>query len=293
MRIILTGSLTAFLLSTVSVSAVFAADLGRRPPEYVPVMPALLPAVSGLNGSIEGGLGGQWGDEPHDDGAAAYLLGTVTIPIGQQWGAQVDGQIASSQGEFAGGLGGHLFWRDPSYALFGAYVEGFTTDVTRGRFSKSRIGPEVEFYLNRFTVSAVAGYEFGNRDIRDGFFADALLSYYSTDDLRLYLGGNYGFAGVQGKAGVEYQLPAGSGYSNVAMFAEARLGEEGYKAAFAGVKIALGAPDKSLIRRHREDDPIAWIKQNIHDVGQATAKGKFNPPSNPPTTSYYYYSTSS
>lgn len=291
MRIAVWRSFVAFLLSSVSSTAVFAADLGRSPPPVIPVMPTLLPAVSGLNGKLEGALGGEWGDSPFDDGFSGYALGQVAFPLAQQWGAQLDAQIGSSQGNFAGGFGGHLFWRDPATALFGVYAEGFTTDVATGRFGKGRIGPEIELYSGRFNVSAIAGYEFGNRGIRDGFFADGIVSYFATDDFRLYAGGNYGFAGVQGKAGLEYQLGRDTGYSNVSVFAEAHVGEAGYKAAFAGVKIALGAPDKSLIRRYREDDPQAWIKQNMHDTGQATAKGKFNKP--PSTTPYYYYYYSS
>ena len=36
---------------------------------------------------------------------------------------------------------------------------------------------------------------------------------------------------------------------------EGRLGEDGYSSVLAGFSLYFGGEDKSLIRRHREDDP--------------------------------------
>ena len=36
---------------------------------------------------------------------------------------------------------------------------------------------------------------------------------------------------------------------------DGRLGEDGYTSVMAGVSLYFGGEDKSLIRRHREDDP--------------------------------------
>jgi hypothetical protein len=36
---------------------------------------------------------------------------------------------------------------------------------------------------------------------------------------------------------------------------DGQLGEDGYTSAMAGLSLYFGGEDKSLIRRHREDDP--------------------------------------
>ena len=80
-----------------------------------PVYPTVLPAVSGINGniSIEGGA-------LDKDGFGA-LSGSVSLPIGQRFGLQLDGSVGLLDDEFYGSAGGHLFWRDPAYAFLGIY----------------------------------------------------------------------------------------------------------------------------------------------------------------------------
>ena len=56
-------------------------------------------------------------------------------------------------------------------------------------------------------------------------------------------------------AGVEYQLQSNFFGGGTSVFAEGRVGEDDYAAVWAGVRLYLGAGEKSLIRRHREDDP--------------------------------------
>ncbi len=43
-----------------------------------------------------------------------------------------------------------------------------------------------------------------------------------------------------------------------AVFAEGRAGESDFFGAWGGVRIYFGQKDKTLIRRHREDDPPDW-----------------------------------
>ena len=40
-----------------------------------------------------------------------------------------------------------------------------------------------------------------------------------------------------------------------ALFAEGRIGEDDYHGVWGGIRFYFGQKDKSLIRRHREDDP--------------------------------------
>lgn len=263
----------AFLITT-SLGPAFAADLVRPATPYVtPAVPVILPAVSGVNGKVELGGGYEWGDRRFLDHAFGTVGGSLSLPIGQQFGAQIDATVLHARGEAAGTVGGHLFWRNPATALVGVYADGFTTKVPRGDLTFGRVAGEAELYLDRVRLSALAGVEYGDR-IRTRAFVDAVASFYIQDDLRLYAGFRHSFAGNQGRGGVEYQLPASTGWGNVALFAEGRVGENEYAAAMAGVRVYFGQ-QKSLMRRHREDDPEVWTSQHFSDAGQAIAGGKF------------------
>ena len=48
-----------------------------------------------------------------------------------------------------------------------------------------------------------------------------------------------------------------------ALFAEARVGEDQDHGVWGGVRFYLGDKDKTLIRRHREDDPTNWDTDTI------------------------------
>ena len=43
-----------------------------------------------------------------------------------------------------------------------------------------------------------------------------------------------------------------------ALFAEGRIGEDDFQGVWGGIRFYFGQKDKSLIRRHREDDPYDW-----------------------------------
>ena len=57
---------------------------------------------------------------------------------------------------------------------------------------------------------------------------------------------------------------------------EGRLGEDGFTSVMAGLSLYFGGEDKSLIRRHREDDP----RLHFFDIFNAGVLGsaEFNPP---------------
>jgi hypothetical protein len=76
-----------------------------------------------------------------------------------------------------------------------------------------------------------------------------------------------------GAVGMEYQLPADF-VSGASLFAEGRIGEEDYGSVLGGIRIAFGAGEKSLIRRHREDDPTNHLPDDLFDIG---CDGIFDP----------------
>jgi hypothetical protein len=59
-------------------------------------------------------------------------------------------------------------------------------------------------------------------------------------------------------------------------FVEARTGEGQFNGVWGGLKVYFGQKDKSLMRRHREDDPPFWdtlhsIVNNYHSSGSSTS----------------------
>lgn len=256
-----------------------AADLSaKRLAEAVAVQPQLLPAVSGINGSIDIAGGGLNGNGALGSGGYGHIGGSLSVPVGAQFGVQVDGLAAAMESLKMIGAGGHAFWRDPGLALLGVYGEGLAADVGTDTLKKGRFGAEAELYFDRATLSGIAGYEWGNLDIRDGFFVETLAGYYVTDDLKLSAGYGYGFAGHMGTARVDWQMPTALLGNATSLYGEARFGEGGYKAVLAGVKLQFGVAAKSLKRHEREDDPQMWIKSQPHAIAAAKAQGQFDTP---------------
>ena len=251
--------------------------------------PALdgLPAVGGLNGKAEL-FGGSYARK-----GLYGAAGSVAVPLSGQFGAQFDGGVGSFANRFIGSGGAHLFWRDPRQGLIGVYGDHTHWDQYGG-VRVSRFGAEGEAYLGRWTVYGLAGVEFGNNssdsitnsstvaipgpgtlttDVVSSsltnttrFFDRLTLSYYVTDNWKAsighrYLGGRHALT-----LGTEYGISAGK-RSMGALFAQARLGEgSGNYGLWGGVRFYFGQSDKSLIRRHREDDP----------VGDSTAESLFS-----------------
>ncbi len=210
------------------------------------------PAVSGANAKIqiEGGY------LKNDDGAsglAGVAAGALTAPLGQQFGVQFDGAVGSFDGEFYWGAGGHLFWRDPAQGLVGAFgqVSAFNGATLY------RAGIEGDAYLNRFTLGGHVGYQTGNDShkahVDHGVIAGVHLKYYLTDNFALQTSGGIEGPSWYGRGGFEYQ-PGFAALPGLSIFADAGGGSDHHVFALAGIRYYFGN-DKTLIRRHREDDP--------------------------------------
>lgn len=267
----------SLLISTALASGVAgaasAAEPLASPPQFA------LPAVDGVNvkGDLFFGASRErtlLGTATPPVGGAA---GSFTMPLGHSFGLQVDGVAASKDGEPVVGGAAHLFWRRPDLGLFGLYgsAKSFDAqDVTR-----VRAGAEGEVYAGRFTLSGVAGYErtnapaatvgaipgFNILDLggRTNFFAMANASFYAHDNWKLTAGYRY-IAGIHaGALGTEYMFRsnAGAAYS---VFLEGRAGENRYAAVWGGLRVYFGQRDKTLIRRHREDDPANWLMEDVY-----------------------------
>ena len=265
-----------WLLSTTSITALvvglpvaaLAADLSSPAPAYNPyATPASLPAVSAINGKI----GTFAGDVSNNFAVGAY--GSLAVPLSQQWGAQIDGMFGTAGGAFYG-VGGHVFWRDPSQGLIGAYASyvgwgasgtipvgapiGGVADFTGANVGK--IGIEGEAYLGRVSLEGLAAYQYGTNS---GLAGKATVAYYPSDDLRLDLSLRYlqGVGGI-GSASVEW-APTESGFT---LFADAAVGGNSNWQVLGGAKWYFGGKEKSLIRRHREDDPENSLPLDLYET---------------------------
>jgi len=209
------------------------------------------PAVSGVNGkfSIEGGGAGSKSSGGSGLGVAE---GSLTAPLGHSLGFQADGAIATAYDDLYGGGAAQLFSRDPQLGQLGT----FAAVGGRGGDSVSWYGGQAEYFVGPVTVGAHGGYQSSNSDTAsDGGLALGRVTYYVIPDLALTVGGgsiaNRGF----GRASLEY-LPELQGHHSISFFVNGGAGSDESYVATAGARLYFGS-EKSLIRRHREDDPLS------------------------------------
>lgn len=235
--------------------------------------PAQSCAVSGLNGKID--ASGGYFDSDDNDGGSYRVGGSITAPVGCGYGVQLDGQAGELGGADTYSAAAHIFRRDPSSYLAGLYGEVGSV----GGNDLFRIGAEAEKYFDDATLSFVAGYEDSQRTSGDVFGA-VRLGYYVTDNFQVHVGGGHFLNVTAATAGFEYQTD----FSSVALFADAAVGSNDHKSITAGLRYYFG-PEKSLKRRHREDDPIKWLNVLESVTKQSTPAAAATGPC-PPGQSY-------
>ncbi len=245
---------TTCLVAVAAAGGAQAADLpdgyGGLPEYSKAATSGALPAVSQPNGKLSAFGGSQ-------DGGIFGVTGSFTVPLGVRYGLQIDGMVGSGKGAPFYGVGGHLFWRDPAKGLVGLYSSYVSWDVGGGPLGfiggadVGKVGVEGEAYLGRFSLEGLASYQFGTFT---GFAGKALLAYYPTDNFRIDGGVRYlEGPGAIGMVDAEWQPHPGKGLS---LFASGSFGDDGYTQVLGGARFYFGDNGKSLIRRHREDDPV-------------------------------------
>src|SRR5262245_16052654 len=104
----------------------------------------------------------------------------------------------------------------------------------------------------RINAPVVLGVQVGSTPNR--FFEAVAASYYVTDNFKLLIGHLYQFSHHGLRLGAEHGFALGSGRM-ASLFAEALFAEGGSTTAFAGLRVYFGQRNKTLIDRHRQDDP--------------------------------------
>ena len=140
--------------------------------------------------------------------------------------------------------------------------------------------PEAELYLDSISVEGWGGFmssDVNGVGSHDDAFGQVDLGFYASDNLRFTLGGS-SYAGFEaGRVGMEWQI--GEVGVPVSLTADARFGENDFTSVSAGLKIYFGGEDKSLIQRHREDDPP---NRSVDAFTGAAAAGQNRPELPPP-----------
>jgi hypothetical protein len=184
------------------------------------------------------------------DDTALRVQGAFSLPLAYAYGFQADGALAQVQGQTFSHVAAHLFWRNPLQGLAGAYA----SYSTWGGFNRARAAFEGEAYFGSISLEALVGIESGNLPSGSGgLFTITDLAVYPTADLRLSAGLRHNAATTALAAGAELQFASGRS-GGWAGYVEAESGSNNYQKVFAGVRLYFGK-DKSLVRRHREDDP--------------------------------------
>jgi hypothetical protein len=247
-------------------SALAYAQSRRSSPAGVQWLPQPLPAVDGFNGKIDG-----YGGGANHISSLYGANGSLAFPLAQQWGAQIDGSVGSFASSGTARGAGHVFWRDPSVGLLGAYGSyshwngiGFAT-IPRIGTNISRGALEGEYYAGRWTFGGLAGYEtvrvnapvvagLPPLSIPNRFFDAVSASYYLTDNFKLSIGHMYTIGRNGLDLGAEYGFALGGGRM-ASVFAQGVIGEGGNNVVRGGLRIYFGQHDKTLIDRNRQDDP--------------------------------------
>jgi hypothetical protein len=229
----------------------YSADLIIYDPEPMAdqMVDLTLPAVSGPNGKIEFALGGI--TDP--DAAIFSAGGSFSMPLTHSFGLQADIGFSNTDSDWSAGGALHLFTRDPSLYLLG--VTGGV--VVADGVSLVAFGPEAELYLDRVSIEAWAGWASANYDVdpldEDGFFFTGDLAWYITDDWRVSVGGSSVLGEGSLRLATEY-LFADVGVP-LSATGELRAYEADRWSFKVGLKGYFGEDGKSLIDRHRQDDP--------------------------------------
>ncbi len=233
--LLLAGTVAASLYTTMALAADVAPD-------------GPLPAVSGPNGKVQIGAGFADIDDFSSDevfsGGVAF-----SIPVGDIFGIQADLTALDAFGDTAVGGAAHFFTRDPNSYLFGAYGGYVDADSSNVWF----VGPEAELYLDNISIEAVGGVMDISAVSGTDYYALGTVAFYASENLRLSVGASTVAGFESANAGLEWFM--GDTGLPLSLTINGQLGEDGYTSVMAGLSLYFGGEEKSLIRRHREDDP--------------------------------------
>lgn len=239
------------------------------------IVPLLLLGVAGYAGEAVSGANGKVGFSAGNmngfDGK--NVTGSFAVPLGTNFGFQVDALYTDvSKNDFYG-IGAHLFWRDSEKGLLGLTAGAIRENDVLDSWAA---GVEGEYYLGNVTVSALGG--FANIDYRGSpapfietdetdYYVSAEIGFYPMDDLLLSLSYSRAFDNGMVQGQLEYQTPL----NGISFFADIAQGDNNYDHALVGLRYYFGQ-EKSLKLRHRQDDPPNILHIVMNTLGSYGAE---------------------
>lgn len=233
-------------------------------------------AVSALNGKIDAAYG-----TIHDTSSRA-ISATISAPVGDYFGVQIDTLYQKVAERDFYGLGGHFFTRKSSQGLLGLIVGGIRSNAV----SNVTIGIEGEWYLDYFTVGGIVGYDSVMKSgsvistysprlntQRDFVLANLYAAVYPLPDLMLRFEWTNRLSRNFYDVTVEYQTPV----DGLAIFGDVGVGDADFFQLLGGVRYYFGGK-KSLKARHREDDPENFLNGVTGGSSLMTGAGQNSTP---------------
>lgn len=240
-----------------------------------------LPAVSQINGKV-GYSGGNINSE------SGHLFdGSISLPVSHAFGFQADGLYSRVSDMDLYGGAGHFFWRNPGRGLIGV-TGGY---LARDGAETFQTGLESQYYYKQFTFGAFAGvgsitYANSAPFIETNptrFVGRLSADYYALQNLRLGVAYTTALENNLVQGSIEYQTPI----RGLALTAEVAKGDFGYDHWLLGLRYYFGG-NKSLVQRHRQDDPPSLMHQVLYTFGgydaefeRKSAKFTSSSPENP------------
>lgn len=230
-------------------------------------------AVSALNGKIEAAYGEV--NDTYSRGIAASL----SVPVAQSWGIQFDTLYQHAAEDDFYGLGAHFFTRKSETGLLGLVVGG----IHSGTIDNFAVAVEGEYYFPWLTVGGYAGYDnvqsngtivtYSPRVTSHDDFAlvNLYLAAYPMDNLMVRFDYTNRINRNFYDLNIEYQTPV----NGLAAFGTIGFGDNDFFQLLGGIRYYIGAKDKTLKLRHRQDDPtniLTGMQGSTQAAGQDTAQ---------------------
>lgn len=183
------------------------------------------------------------------------LMGSLTMPILDSYGIQINSAYGEIDDLDSKGLGVHLFWRDKDIGLLGLTSSYSNVD----KADMKRVGIEGEYYFEDVTIFANAGIRSG--DVKISGYGELDISYYFINNLALTGGVIQNDDNTFKVTKLEFQ-PNIAGIDGLSTYIEYNNGENDYNSIMVGLRYYFG-DKKPLKERHRYDDPSNDLFSNM------------------------------
>lgn len=181
-----------------------------------------------------------------EDTFSATVLGTVSVPLSDKFGASFDALVGVGGDDPIYGGAGRLFVRDPEIGLIGVYGVGTHAKFDGTEYNVFGFGAEGALYVDDFALEGAAGFTTGEK-IDDGVVGVADVAYYPLDDLRVSVGGRYLNDEIYGAFGAEVLFDE----RGASLFTSSIFGEQDRWQLLVGLRVDFSDDNSSLQERDR------------------------------------------